>query len=387
MQRNLSADWIFPVSSAPIANGVLRVTRDGEILAIHTAEQAATHKIEHIERYEGVLVPGFINTHCHLELSHLYGAIPEKTGLPAFVRSIVTQRAAIDEVVIAAMEKADREMYENGIVAVGDIANHAISADIKQRSPIYYHTFVEVFGFNESPETVIENAVKVKAQFSPLNASIVPHAPYSVSKELFELIRTATAPDDIVSIHNQETLAENEFFKTGTGHFEQMYVRLNMPKAVYHGAGKNALEYHLPQLPRNNLLLVHNTFTSKADIDFATQQHQALYWCFCPRANIYIEGNLPDVAVFLNSDVKITLGTDSLASNHQLSMLAEMQVLQQQKQVPFDKLLKWATLNGASFLNIDQQYGSFDVGKKPGVNLISLSEDQIIEVTTVNRLI
>ncbi len=387
MQRDLSADWIFPVSSAPIPNGMLRVAGDGEILAVYTAEEAALHQLENTERFEGILVPGFINTHCHLELSHLFGCIPEQTGLPAFVREIVAQRGASDEVVLEAMEQADREMEQNGIVAVGDIANQAISRTVKQNSSLYYHTFVEVFGFNQSPKSIIENALKIKKDFLPLKASIVPHAPYSVSEELFQEIKSVTQADDILSIHNQETQAENEFFEKGTGHFEQMYERLNMPKAAYHGSGKNAIEYHLPQLPLNNLLLVHNTFTSKADIDFALRQHQALYWCFCPQANLYIEGNLPNVDLFLERDVNITLGTDSLASNHQLSILAEMKVLQQQKQIPFNQLLKWATLNGARFLKIDQQFGSFEIGKKPGVNLITLDEREIIKSTTVKRLI
>lgn len=387
MQRNLSADWIFPVSAVPIPNGVLRLSPAGEILAVFTAEEAELLHLENIERFEGVLVPGFINTHCHLELSHLFACIPEQTGLPAFVMEIVAQRAAPHEVVIGAMERADREMEQNGIVAVGDISNQSISRSVKQNSSLYYHTFVEVFGFHQSPDAIIESAVKIKEDFLPLKASIVPHAPYSVSKELFQEIKSVTQPDDILSIHNQETLAENEFFEKGTGHFEQMYERLNTPKADDHGGGKNAIEYHLPQLPANNLLLVHNTFTSKADINFALQQHQSVYWCFCPQANLFIEGNLPDVNLFLDSEVAITLGTDSLASNHQLSILAEMKVLQQHKQIPFNQVLKWATLNGARFLNIAKQYGSFDIGKKPGVNLITLDEGEIINSSTVKRLI
>lgn len=387
MHRYLSADWLFPVNSAPIPNGVLHLSPTGEILAILTAEQATAKGTENIAYFEGVLVPGFVNTHCHLELSHLYRCIPEGTGLPAFVKEIVAQRSATDNVVAAAMENADRQMYENGIVAVGDIANQAISAAVKKQSEVYYHTFVEVFGFNQSAQDTIANALTVKDNFSPLKASVVPHAPYSVSEELFNEIKAITQKADILTIHNQETLAENEFFEKGTGHFEVMYQRLNVPKAPYHGAGENSIHYHLPKLPQNNLLLVHNTFTSEADIVFAQQQHQSLYWCFCPNANLYIEGNLPNIQPFLAHQAKITLGTDSLASNHQLSILAEMQVLQEQQKVPFELLLQWATLNGAEFLGIAAQYGSFEIGKKPGVNLITLSEGQIINSTNVKRLI
>lgn len=387
MQRYLSANWIYPVTSEPIAEGVLEVSETGEITAVLRPEQAASKGIETIERFEGVLVPGFVNTHCHLELSHLFGKIPEQTGLPAFVREIVAQRAAEDELVIAAMQLADKQMFENGIVAVGDISNQLISKSVKQHSSLYYHTFVEVFGFNRPSQPIVEEAVKIRDSYWPLKASIVPHAPYSVFKELFQYIEKNTRPQDILSIHNQETAAENEFFEKGTGDFEATYQRMGISKTDAHGSGENAIRYHLPQMPANKTLLVHNTFTSKADIDFAQAQHQHLYWCLCPNANVYIENNLPNVNAFIEAKVKVTLGTDSLASNHQLSILAEMQTLQQQKQVPFNELLKWATINGAEFFGIENQYGSFEVGKTPGINLIELGNAKIIKSKNVKRLI
>jgi len=387
MQRYLSADWIYPVTHAPIKNGVLEISITGEIISILTQEEAATKNIKDIEQFEGILVPGFVNTHCHLELSHMYGKIPEQTGLPAFVREIVAQRAAADEVVIAAMDVADKQMFENGIVAVGDISNQLISKDVKQHSPLYYHTFVEVFGFNKPSQPIMDEAVTIRDSYWPLKASIVPHAPYSVSTELFQYIEKNTRSNDILSIHNQETAAENEFFERGTGDFELTYQRMGVPKSEVHGTGENAIRYHLPQMPTNRALLVHNTFTSQADIDFALAEHKDLYWCLCPNANVYIEDNLPDANLFFDPRVKVTLGTDSLASNHQLSILAEMQTLQQKKRVPFDELLKWATINGAAFLGIDNQYGSFEVGKTPGINLIELGEAKIIKSNHVKRLI
>jgi cytosine/adenosine deaminase-related metal-dependent hydrolase len=387
MQRFLSANWIYPVTSRPIANGILEVSAEGEILNVYTQEQAEENKIETVEKFEGVLVPGFVNTHCHLELSHLFGKIPEQTGLPAFVREIVSQREADDEVVIAAMEAADKKMYENGIVAVGDISNVSLSKAVKQNSPLYYHTFLEVFGFNRPSQPIMEEAIKIRDGYWPLNASIVPHAPYSVSPELFQFIEKNTRPQDILSIHNQETAAENEFFEKGTGDFEVMYQRMNVPKTTAHGTGQSAIHYHLPQMPANRTLLVHNTFTSKADVEFALGQHRDLYWCLCPNANVYIENNLPDINLFIQPQLKVTLGTDSLASNHQLSILAEMQTLQKRKFIAFDELLNWATINGARFLGVEHQFGSFEVGKKPGINLIDLSETKIIKSKHVKRLI
>ncbi len=382
----ISANQIYPVSETPIKNGVIGVDEDGSVHSVLNQEQA--EHIEGIKHYDGVLVPGFINTHCHLELSHLRDKIKEKTGLTSFIKSILSLRQQPDELVIEAMQKADKEMNTNGIVAVGDISNVLLSKDVKLKSKIFYHTFIEVFGFNRPSESIIKEGIKLKNEFLPLKSSIVPHAPYSVSNELFKEIKNLITEKDIQSIHNQETIAENELFETGTGKFAEFFEELGIAQSKAHNVGENSLHYHLPQLAKNvNTLLVHNTFSSKADVDYSKTIHQHLYWCLCPNANLYIEDCLPDVEVLRNEAVKITLGTDSLASNHRLDILAEMQTLQDHKQVSFRESLVWATLNGAEFLNIDSEYGSLSVGKKPGILLIeNFAGEKITDQTSIKRL-
>ena len=382
----ISANLIYPVSEPPIKNGVIGIDANGSIHSI--LNQAQAQNIANVKHYDGVLVPGFINTHCHLELSHLQKKIEERTGLTTFIKSILALRQQTDEEVIAAMQKADSEMYANGIVAVGDISNMLISKNIKLQSKIYYHTFIELFGFSRPSEPIIIAGIALKKDFLPLKSSIVPHAPYSVSAALFKEIKAVTTENDIQSIHNQETNAENELFETGTGKFADFFTELGIAQSDAHQSGKGALQYHLPLLPSHvNTLLVHNTFSSKADVNYAKTQHHKLYWCLCPNANLYIENALPDVEVLKNEAVKITLGTDSLASNHQLNILAEMQTLQEYQNISFEELLTWATLNGAEFLGIDSQYGSLSEGKKPGINLIKLGIDQKIENCKVQRIV
>ena len=382
----ISANLIYPVSEPPIKNGVIGIDANGSIHSI--LNQAQAQNIANVKHYDGVLVPGFINTHCHLELSHLQKKIEERTGLTTFIKSILALRQQPDEEVIAAMQKADSEMYANGIVAVGDISNMLISKNIKLQSKIYYHTFIELFGFSRPSEPIIIAGIALKKDFLPLKSSIVPHAPYSVSAALFKEIKAVTTENDIQSIHNQETNAENELFETGTGKFADFFTELGIAQSDAHQSGKGALQYHLPLLPSHvNTLLVHNTFSSKADVNYAKTQHHKLYWCLCPNANLYIENALPDVEVLKNEAVKITLGTDSLASNHQLNILAEMQTLQEYQNISFEELLTWATLNGAEFLGIDSQYGSLSEGKKPGINLIKLGIDQKIENCKVQRIV
>lgn len=369
----ISASYIYPVNADPLKEGVIALDSNGLILEILTAAEAELKGIRDVKFYEGILVPGFVNTHCHLELSHLKGKIAKHTGLPGFVEQVIRQRQAADEEVIEAMEAADRDMYAQGIVAVGDISNKLISKEVKEISGIYYHTFIEAMGFNpEKAPEIIAAAKSMKKAFQPLKASIVPHAPYSVSDQLFkEITKEAEANQDLISIHNQETPEENEFFEHKSGSFLKLYEFLGLNIDFFKASGQSSLRAYLPKLsPALKTLLVHNTFSSVSDINFAKQQHSFLYWCLCPNANLYIENKLPELPVFMEAGVKMTLGTDSLASNDQLSIVEEMKTLQQHFQLPLAELLRWATINGAEFLGIEDRFGSLAPGKAPGINLL-----------------
>lgn len=391
MSSYLSASWIYPVSSAPLPNGVIVIDDDGTITSILTAQEARSQHITNIKHFEGLLVPGLVNTHCHLELSHLAGKIPEHTGLPGFVQQIMQQRQSSATEIESAMLLADEEMYTNGIVAVGDISNQTSSRAVKINSKLYYHTFVETMGFNpKKAMEIITRAKEIKHSFLPLKATIVPHAPYSVSAELFkEINRISGFEGEPVSIHNQETAEENAFFEHRTGHFLKLYEFLGLDISFFEAKGKTSLQSYLPLLSAApKTLLVHNTFTSRKDVEFAALTHPNLFWCLCPNANLYIENRLPDVQLLKEAGLTITLGTDSLASNHQLSILSEMMTLQDNANVPFDELLRWATLNGATFLGLEALYGSFEIGKKPGVNLITqLDGKRITAKSNIQRLV
>ncbi|MCD0486774.1 amidohydrolase family protein [Pedobacter sp. MC2016-14] len=387
----ISAPMVYPVNQPALPFGVLKVTNDGTIKEVLTSEEALKRKIKNIVLYDGVLVPGMVNTHCHIELSHLKNAIPEKTGLVGFITAVMTLPKATEDRKIEAMFAAEREMYENGIVAVGDISNLVISYILKERSKLlYYHTFIEVLGLNpDAAKTLFENYKAYQPYFKSSKTSLTPHAAYSVSKELFELIEEyADQRGDILSMHNQESEDENAYFENRASAFSQFYERMGINPETRKMQGKSSLKTVLPWLsPFQKTLLVHNTFTSAADVAFAVARHPSLYWCLCPNANLYIEDRLPDVEMLRDAGLRITLGTDSLASNHQLSILEEMKTLQEHKAIGFDDLLKWATINGAEFLGIEGRYGSFEVGKRPGINLVEHMADGIItDKVTIKKL-
>ena len=391
MLRYLSADYIFTVSGDPIKNGIVALHQDGKIDAVYTSE-AAKSIAEPIERHEGIIVPGFVNTHCHLELSHLHGKIPKATGLVSFVKAVISQRATAEEEALSAMKSNDQLMFENGIVAVGDISNNHLSKSVKQNSRIFYHTFVELLGFEpEKAETVFNRALKLKSDFAPLTASIVPHAPYSVSERLFALLREySEIHENLCSIHNQESQAETDFFMNKGGEFLDLYQMLNLDLNFFNARYQSSIQSILPLFSaKQKTLLVHNTYTSPEDIGIASASGKEITWCFCPNANLYIEGRLPDIDKFLAYDFKITVGTDSLASNDKLCILSELKVIKEYfPELPFSQTISWATLNGAEFLGIDKRFGSIEKGKSPGLNLIENVEGhELTAYSTIKKLI
>lgn len=391
MISHISAAYLYPIVGNPIKNGVLAIDPKGMIKAVYTEEQAKERDIDNITHYEGLLSPGFVNTHCHLELSNLKGEIAKGTGLPEFVQSVIKLRRADEDELNRAMIDADAELYAQGVVAVGDISNLPISKALKSESSIYYFTFLELMGFNPViAKKAMESARQLKDEWSPLPVSLVPHAPYSVSAELFgEITSYSRFQDGPLSIHNQETADENLFFEQKAGGFLELFKFLGQDISFYTPSGKTSLQTYLPLLaPQLKTLLVHNTYTSAADVAYATGIHPNLYWCLCPKANLYIENRLPDVNMMRKAGIRITLGTDSLASNDGLSILSEMNVLQEHFDVPVEELLRWATFNGAEFLEIAQRFGSFEEGKQPGVNLIDFTEKdgKVILGNKVQRL-
>lgn len=378
MPKYFTADYILPVSTKPIPNGVVAVNEQGEIVGVYPKDSAEL-KNQPTEKLKGIIVPGFINTHCHLELAHLQDKLPRQQGLIAFIKGVLGLRQFDEAEVAKAMQAADEEMHQNGIVAVGDISNQSRSRSIKEKSKLYYHTFIELIGLNPAvAKEVFERGLKLKEEFGELPSSIVPHAPYSVSKELLrEIYNYSKKRANPISIHNQETEEENKFYRYRSGEFLDLYDHLQQDISFFKPQARNSLQTFTPSFPENQrILLVHNTYTSLKDLYFVKRFNRDVYWCFCPNANLYIENRLPKVELFLPQNFNITLGTDSYASNDKLCILSEMKTLHEHfPKLELTETIKWATLNGARFLGIDQQFGSIEKGKKPGLNLITYTDN------------
>jgi aminodeoxyfutalosine deaminase len=371
--RKLKADKIFDGHQLKERH-VLMVKENGVVEALIPEVEAGAD----VEIFEGILSPGFINCHCHLELSHMKGLIPEKTGLVDFVFKVVTERHHSEEEILYAIEAAEDEMLNNGIVAVGDICNNALTISQKKKQRLYYYNFIEASGWLPSVSQIrFERVKKLLHEFSILNAqcSIVPHAPYSVSENLWKEIQPYFE-NKVISIHNQETAFEDEFFLKGTGDFLRMYELMKIDNSHHQPTQKSSLQSYFDKiLPAKNAILVHNTFTRQEDIDYVKLQtpnpQPQTFFCLCVNANRYIENALPPIELLRKNNCKIVLGTDSLASNWSLNILDEIKTIRQNfPAISLEEILKWATINGASALQMDDQLGSIEKKKKPGVILI-----------------
>ena len=372
--RYITATSIFSGKEYLPKNTVLVLDEQNTITDIISADDLDKGKIEH---HKGIITPGFINTHCHIELSHLKDKIERGTGIVEFGLQIIKTRNEIPvELQIEYMQQADKTMQEQGIVAVGDISNTAFSIQIKERSSLFYHTFVELIALNPQRAEVVFTAGKeLLKQFEDckLSASLAPHAPYTTSLELIKLISNDCAKiNKPTSIHNQESIAENDFFKYKTGDYLKLYSTLNIPIDYHVATGKSSLQSVIESFNKEaNTLLVHNTFTDQKDVAVAKKQHQNLFWCLCPNANLYIENSLPNGSLLEADQCVLTLGTDSLASNAGLSIIEEINcLLKHQSILNIETLLTAATYNGAQFLGLGNNFGLIEKNKKPGINLI-----------------
>lgn len=379
------------------SNHVLITDEKGTVQELIQSENAGGD----VQQLDGILSPGFVNAHCHLELSHLKGMIPEHTGLVDFVFTVVTQRHLPEEAIAEAITNAEAEMLANGIVAVGDICNNTSTLLQKQKGRMAYYNFIETSGwlpqvafarFERSKEMYESFASSTdNCQLPTINCqlSIVPHAPYSVSNELWQLMQPLFK-GHTVTIHNQETAFEDDLFTSGTGDFIRMYQKMNLDNSFFLPTGKTSLQSYLPKmLTARQVLLVHNTFTTEADMVYANSLHPHINWCLCPNANQYIENALPPIDLLRKQHCNIVLGTDSLASNHSLSILDEMKTIGKYfTNIPLEEMLGWATINGAKALSMDIELGSFEKGKRPGVVVVeNLENGKLEQESAVRRLV
>ena len=373
--RRIAASYVYATDAfEPIRNGFVEYDEaDGTIIRTGVCNEGE-------DVIDGALVPGFVNGHCHVELSHLHKKFVKGTGMAGFIDQINALRdwAGREKKQELVKEWMDR-MWERGVSAMADISNDDSSFDVKASHPMYTRTFLEVFGSEpEMCEGVMNEVTELNsmADAAGIDAAPTPHSCYTMSPQLLSASAAAGLEKGWLSYHSQESQEEEDLLLTGTGAMYENRKRSGMSTPPV--TGESSLKYFISRLAEakpapydEHILLVHNVCLQQGDIDAAKEVMKNVYWAICPLSNIFIHNALPPVDLMRANNLDIVVGTDSLSSNDDLDVVKELACIHENfPEVPMAEIFRWASLNGARFLAKDDVLGSIAEGKKPGIVLV-----------------
>ena len=373
--KRIAASYVYTLDAdKPIRNGFVEYDdTDGTVIRVGECGPD--------EVMDGcAIVPGFVNAHCHVELSHLHGKFVKGTGMAGFIDQINALRDwAGNDVKTRLVGEWMDKMWKDGVSAMADISNDESSFPVKKEHQMYTRTFLEVFGSEPEMCEGVMNDVKAlqkTADDSGIDAAPTPHSCYTMSPQLLSASAAAGLERGFISYHSQESQEEEDLLLSGTGAMYENRKRSGMSTPPV--TGESSLKYFIDRLAavkpapyKERILLVHNVCLAQSDIDAALQVMENVYWAICPLSNIFIHNALPPVDLMRKNGLNITVGTDSLSSNDDLDMMKEIVCLHENfPQVPMNEIFTWACLNGARFLMKDDRLGSLTVGKKPGIVLV-----------------
>lgn len=373
--KRISASYVYTLDAEPIRNGYVEYDEeDGTVISVGECRDDE-------QVMEGALVPGFVNAHCHVELSHLHKKFRKGTGMAGFIDQINALRDWAGHDVKAQLVKhwMDR-MWETGVSAMADISNDNSSFDVKKSHPMYTRTFLEVFGSEpEMCEGVMKDVTELKriADEAGIDAAPTPHSCYTMSPQLLSASASAALDSGYLSYHSQESQEEEDLLISGTGAMYENRKASGMSTPPV--TGESSLKYFLDRLAAvrkapydQNILLVHNVCLSQSDIDAVRETMNNAFFAICPLSNIFIHNALPPVPLMRKNGLSIAIGTDSLSSNDDLDIVKEMICIHENfPEVQMNELLEWACLNGARFLGKQSLLGTITPGKRPGIVLVS----------------
>lgn len=332
-----------------------------------------------LEHYNGVIIPGMVNCHSHIEYSYVKGLIPQGGGLPEFIRSIIgikIKNEIPDSVKIQQAAAWDKKLYEQGVIAVADHNNNDYVYEMKKSSNVYYHDLIELFDVDNqtADETFHQGIRRMEHSLSlGLAATVIPHACYTMEDRLIALTGGEAVSNDGIRAAGVFSTHFKESVELG-GSDETVRIIENVSK------------------DRTSVIFVHCIYAKEEDLRPAIDKFgDRLTVCSCPMSNVYIENKMGDFDLFRRLGIRMALGTDSLSSNTMLSMVDEMKCLARYyPNIPTQEIISMATENGAKAIEIDSWAGTIEEGKRPGLVLLEdmdLVNVKFTENTTSRRLV
>lgn len=375
------ADWVLPISDEPRADGWIGID-GGRIVAV--GEAASPVPPGAIDLGSVAILPGLVNAHTHLELSHLEGTIPRTSQFVEWIRQVIRLRQDYpdprDARIVGAAREAIEQARAAGTALVGDISNTLVTQPLLAEAGLPGVVFYELLGFNRTDaDRAVEDARTALGRLTAVpdvKTTLAAHAPYSVSRGLFDAIRAdlESRGEEASSVHLGESAEEVQFLRDGTGALREQLEAMGRWVPDWEPPGCSPVEYldRLGFLGRG-VLVVHGVQLTGSELDRLRALGATVV--SCPRSNEHVGVGLPPLEAFYAMDVNVAFGTDSLASVGDLNLFSELAVARGvAPRVPAGRLLESATLCGARALGFGEELGSIDVGKRASLIAVRMPD-------------
>jgi cytosine/adenosine deaminase-related metal-dependent hydrolase len=358
----LTTSWVLPVDGPPVRAGRV-VVKGGRIVRVEPHGDASSGgPIRDLG--PGVLLPGLVNAHCHLELSHLHGAAPLGEGFVPWVEGLVTARPRFsDEEAARATASALASLEERGTAAVGDVSNRLVHLDLLAASTLRAVVFLEVLAWDparaEETGRWIDDQLSAAHEEERVDVRLAAHAPHSVSPAL---LRHLVARGGLGALHLAESPEEVRFLESGDGPWAAFLARRGLGDVPFRPPGTSPVQYaDSLGLLHSGLLAAHGVQLDAADREILARRGVSVV--LCPRSNRNLGVGQADVPSLLAAGVPLCLGTDSLASVDTLEVLDDAVLLSRQfPDLDPTVIVRLATAGGAEALGFDE-LGTLAPGK------------------------
>jgi cytosine/adenosine deaminase-related metal-dependent hydrolase len=378
------ADWVCPVSSAPIANGAVGV-QDGRIVQVGAGVSGAERL-----RFPGcAIIPGFVNAHAHLELTILRGFL-EDLEFITWIRTVTAskqQKLSRDELLVSA-RLGVLECLAAGVTCVGEVMDVGTSWQAMQEYGLQGVAYQELFGpadfhADESFQGLVRKIEAMRPQQTEtMKLGVSPHAPFTVAPRLFRMVKEFAKAEKLpVTIHIAESADEERYVRLGEGPFADR----NRERAFEIEVAGCSPVAHLDRCGTldGDTLLIHVIRIEDSDLDILRRTGAAVV--HCPKSNAKLGHGIARVVEMCDVGVRMSLGTDSVASNNVVDMFEEMReaiFMQRARTGRFNALdaanaFRMATLGGAECLGLAKHLGSLEPGKRADFAVVDLSDPAI----------
>lgn len=375
--HSLSARWIYPVIGPPIPHGTLEVEA-GRIVRLRRQAPPNSRQLGNV-----ALIPGLVNAHTHLEFSTLAAPFPASDSFADWIRQVVNWRRSQTAPPAAAIQQGLAESLRAGTTLLGEIATAGWTGADYQGAAVP-RTVIFQESLSLDPNRIAELTEVAQHHLAESNPAIggptrglSPHAPYTVHPALFEeLIALANETHDTpCAMHLAESLEELELLAADQGPLRRLLEDFGVWRDGLFGRRSVAEFVHrLIELPRP--LLIHGNFLSD-ELVFLLAQHPHATLVYCPRTHAHFGHDRQPWLQLLQLGGSVAIGTDSRASNPDLSLFRELQFLaERHPEFPQTDLLRLGTYEGARALGWAKHVGSLTAGKLADIAVVRLADPE-----------